>query len=216
MELSPGEIGIWLSEDGESMTLADETGCLSESEGQLMQLWTALEMGCIEPVLPASATRAAEELAERYGRRIRRVAAERSSFMRELACDERWVMLHFDGIYAALAAVALLAEYGLTPREWARSMPSVARCVRSVPLSFQERGKVLHALIDGEVHPDVTEGLCVERNGAWASVLPSGERPECRVVAEAADMETADELCAFYEDRIRSLLRRRAVSGSTL
>lgn len=214
MELSPGEIGIWLSEDGESMTLADETGCLSESEGQLMLLWAALEMGCREPVLPSSATRAAEELAARYNRTVKRVGMERSAFMRALAGqNERLPMLYFDGIYAALTSVALLAEYGLAPREWARSMPTVARCVRSVPLSFQERGSVLHALIDDEAHPDVTEGLCVERDGAWASVLPSGARPECRVVAEAADMETADELCAFYEGKIRTLLRRRATES---
>ena len=37
--------------------------------------------------------------------------------------------------------------------------------------------------------------------------MPAGDRPECRVVAEAADMEAADELCALYEDKIRALMK---------
>ncbi len=50
-------------------------------------------------------------------------------------------------------------------------------------------------------------GLAQENGGAWAAVVPSGDRPECRVVAEAADMEAADELCALYEDKIRALMK---------
>ena len=43
--------------------------------------------------------------------------------------------------------------------------------------------------------------------GGWALVKPSAERAECRIVAEASDSETADELCAFYEARIKELLK---------
>ena len=50
-------------------------------------------------------------------------------------------------------------------------------------------------------------GLALDKEGAWAAVVPAGDRPECRVVAEAADMEAADELCALYEDRIRALMK---------
>ena len=200
MELSPGEIGVWLSEDGESMTLADEKGCLSEGESQLFIVWAALEAG-LEPALPSIWTHAAEELAARYGKSVARVSAERSAFMRALLDrDERLFRLAFDGIYAALNGVALLTRYALTPREWARALPALARSVRTIPMGLQERGRVLRALEDDDI-------LHGGANGAWAAVVPAGDRPECRVVAEAADMEAADELCAFYEDRIRALMK---------
>lgn len=204
MELSSGEIGVWLSEDGESMTLADESGCLSEGESQLMLVWAALESG-LEPAVPAVWTHAAEELAARYGKSVARVSGERTALMRALLDrDERLHRLFFDGIYAAMSCIALLARYDLTPREWTRAMPSMARSMRSIPMSLQERGRILRAFAeDGE------EGgaLPLDKGGAWAAVVPSGDRPECRVVAEAADMEAADELCALYEDKIRALLK---------
>ena len=60
--------------------------------------------------------------------------------------DERLFRLAFDGIYAALNGVALLARYALTPREWAHTMPALARSVRTIPMGLQERGRVLRAL----------------------------------------------------------------------
>ena len=204
MELSPGEIGVWLSEDGESMTLADESGCLSESESQLMLVWAALESG-LEPVLPSIWTHAAEELAARYGKGVVRVSGERTAFMRALLDqDERLYRLFFDGIYAAMVCIALLAKYDLTLREWTHAMPSMSRSMRSIPMSFQDRGRILRVFAEDE---EENGGVSLDKNGAWAAVVPSGDRPECRVVAEAADMEAADELCALYEDKIRALLK---------
>ena len=204
MELSSGEIGVWLSEDGESMTLADESGCLSEGESQLMLVWAALESG-IEPAVPAIWTHAAEELAARYGKSVARVSGERTALMRALLDrDERLHRLFFDGIYAAMTCIALLARYDLTPREWTRTMPSMARSMRSIPMSLQERGRILRAFAE---EGEESGALSLDKGGAWAAVVPSGDRPECRVVAEAADMEAADELCALYEDKIRALLK---------
>ena len=79
--------------------------------------------------------------------------------------------------------------------------------MRSVAVGEKDRSRILHELIAREDEPDMTDGLCVRRDGGWALVKPSAERAECRIVAEAADAETADELCTFYEKRIRELLK---------
>lgn len=83
-------------------------------------------------------------------------------------------------------------------------MPSMARSMRSIPMSLQERGRILRAFAE---EGEESGALSLDKGGAWAAVVPSGDRPECRVVAEAADMEAADELCALYEDKIRALLK---------
>ena len=208
MELAPGETGVWLTRSGEDMCLAGEKGSLSESQMQLMRVWAALELGLNTVIAPMNATRAAEELAGRYGREIVRVSGERAAFMRELLeADRRLFRLWFDGIYAAAACMALLKRYALTPEEWAKDMPGLSRSVRSVAVGEKDRSRILHELIAREDEPDMTDGLCVRRDGGWALVKPSAERAECRIVAEAADAETADELCTFYEKRIRELLK---------
>lgn len=210
MELSPGEIGVWLSADGEKMTLADENGCLSEAEGQLLLAWAALEMSEGTLILPGDTTRAADELAGCSHRAVRRVSEERSALMRSLADeDERLLMLHFDGLYAALTCIALLARHGLTLRSWLRRMPIPRRCQRTVPLPFRERGSVLHELLKNDEAAQ-EDGMTLRRGEGWARITPLDDRPECRVVAEAASMEAADELCAFYEEKIKTLLRAKS------
>jgi len=208
MELAPGETGVWLAEGGEDMCLADENGCLTESLNQLLRVWAALEMRLDPVIVPMGATRAAESLAQRYGCGVVRVSGERAAFMRELIeSDRRAFRLWFDGVYAAAACIALLMKYNLTLSEWAKDMPRFSRSVRSVAVGEKDRSRILRGLIAEETDPDMTDGLCVCQDGSWAQIKPSAERPECRIVAEAADSETADELCAFYEARVRALVR---------
>ena len=207
MELAPGEVGIWLEEDGEGLCLADEYGCLSEREMQLLRVWAALELGIRRVPVPMNATRAAEALADRYGAVIARVSAERPAIMRELIeADRRLFRLWFDGIYASLLCLTCLLRRALTLTEWKKDMPRLARSACSVPLEEKDRSRVLRGLIDQEDEPDMTDGLSVRRGGGWALVKPASDRAECRIVAEAADAETADELCAFYERRVKALL----------
>ncbi|MBR3502645.1 MAG: hypothetical protein IKO07_00185 [Clostridia bacterium] len=207
MDLAPGETGVWLEADGEELYLADERGCLTEDEMRLMRVWTALELGLRRLPVPMNATHAAEALAARYGAEIVRVSAERPALMRELIeADRRLFRLWFDGPYAALLCLTCLRRQSLSPSDWAARMPRLARSARSVPLSEKDRSRVLRGLIDQEDAPDMTDGLSVRRGEGWALVKPASDRPECRIVAEAADMETADELCAFYEKRVKALL----------
>ncbi|MBQ2956395.1 MAG: NTP transferase domain-containing protein [Clostridia bacterium] len=206
MELAPGEIGLWLTAGGEQMRLAGEDGCLSESDGMLLRVWAMLEEGAERIVLPVSATHAAEELAGRYGAEIVRVKGERSHFMQALIEEDRHqLMMQFDGLYAAVQCIGALLRKGHTPDSWMRETPRMNRRTRAVSVSPEEKGRILGALIREEEAPDMTDGLCVSRNGAWAWISPADSANECRIVTEAASAEAAQELCDFYEGRIRKL-----------
>lgn len=203
MELAPSETGVWLTEGGEQMKLAGEDGSLTESEGVLLRVWTMLEQGMKRIVLPMSATHAAEVLAERYGAEIVRVKGERAHLMQALIEeDRRQLMMMFDGLYAAVQCIGMLARQRMTLSEWLKGMPHLSRRTRSVAVEWKDKGRVLGALISEEDEPDMTDGMCVLRDGAWAWVSPSEEKAECRIVAEAYSAETAKELCDFYAERI--------------
>ena len=207
MELSPGETGLWLTEGGEQMKLAGEDGSLTESECLLLRVWTMLEAGSKRIILPVGATRTAELLAAEYGAEIARVKGERAAFMREVTEEDRHqLMMHFDGLYAFVHCLGALVRKRLTLEQWLMGMPKLSRRTRSVPVDRKDRGRVLSALLKEETDADMTDGLCMFKNGAWAWISPSEERAECKVVAEALSAETAMELCDFYADRIQNVL----------
>ena len=211
MELAPGEIGVWLTDGGEQMCLAGEDGSLTESENLLIRVWTMLEQGMKRMILPMSATHTAETLAARYGAEVIRVKGERAHLMHALIEeDRRQLMMQFDGLYAAIQCIGMLEKHGLSVNEWLKVMPKLSRKVRSVSVDWKDKGRVLSVLLAGEDQPDMTEGMSVCRDDGWAWVSPSNERAECRIVTEARDAETADELCDFYADRIISALKEGA------
>ncbi len=211
MELAPGEVGLWLTEGGEQMKLAGEDGSLTESECALLKIWTMLEQGMKRIVLPVSATRAAEALAEQYGAEIVRVKGQRAQLMRSLLEENRrQLMMSFDGLYAFVQCLAMLERKGLTLEKWLMAAPKMNRRVRAVSVDWKDKGRVLGTLLEAEVNADMTDGMSVEKDGAWAWVSPSEEKAECRVVAEAYNAETARELCDFYAERIMKAVKKGA------
>ena len=203
MDLSPGETGVWLTEDGESMRFSGEDGALTDSEDTLLRTWALLETGSRRIILPMSATRAAEALAGRYGAKIVRVRSERAAFMKALTDEDRHqFMMRFDGLYAALTCLGCLARASLSLSRWLRDMPRLSRSVRTVAVGKGEKGRVLSLLMAGESAPDMTDGLSVSLADGWAWISPSEEREECRIVAEAMEEETAGELCDLYAERV--------------
>ena len=206
MELAPGELGVWLDERGETAVFSDENGALSEAEQQLLCAWTALEYGERELLLPVSATRAAEVLAQRYRARAVYVSGENSVWANALADHSPFqFMLWFDGVRSSLCALSLLTENSLTLDEWRKSMPLVHRRSRTVSVPLSDAGRILHAFADRERDAELGGGVRFLRDGGWAWVCPDEQKPLFRIVTESASAEFARELCDFCERELRSL-----------
>ena len=206
MELASGELGVWLDDHGETAVLSDERGALSEAERQLMLVWTALELGERELLLPVSATRAAAELADRCGAHASYIVGETTVWMEELA--ERAPVqfrLWFDGICASLQAVSLLAKKGLSLDAWRRSVPQIHRRSRTVDVPISETGRILHAFAEHEHDAELGGGVRFRRGDGWAWICPDEQRPEFRIVTESANAEFARELCDFCAGELKKL-----------
>lgn len=209
MDLSPDETGVWLDERGETAVLSDERGALTEAERQLMYAWIALEYGERELLLPVSATRAVTVLAERYHARASYTAGETAVWMSDLAQQSGLqFMLWFDGIRSALCALSLLAEHGLTLNDWRAVMPRVHRRSRTVDVPLSETGRALHHFAQREPGAELGGGLRFTRGDSWAWICPDEQKPEFRIVTEAASAEFARELCDFCESELRRLTQQ--------
>lgn len=207
MELAPGEIGVWLSDNGEGFRIADEDGMLDESEQQLLIMLCAIRRGASRLILPMGVTSAARELAQRYGVRLEYVESERAEWMKQLCTGEKeQFLLQFDGIYGALRLMELASENGGSLRGLLHGLPELHRKQRTVSVDWRDKGKVLRTLSESYPQAELGDGIRLNTDKGWVWVRPSGERAECSVISESMNAEFAGELCDDLARRIQAIV----------
>lgn len=204
MELGPGEIGVWLDDEGSHAQFAHEGGMLTAAQNELLMAWTALEAGETQLCAGPRSTRGLNELADRYAALMTRLPGTHAPS--EQALVEKSLLqfrLHTDGLYFAISALSALTCASLTLPCWLSTMPRMHRSERTLPLPDAKRGAVLRTLMEQESAFEAENGLNIDRKNAFAWICPDDEKPECRIITESMSMETANELCDFCENALR-------------
>ncbi len=210
MELAPGEIGLWLSDSGESVGFSGQRGITAEPDSTLLLCWAALEMGIRTLVLPRGATRCAGQLARRYGAQVVWTASGDAAWQQGiLRHAPQTFSLFFDGIQAALAVTARLADKDLSLDQALEQLPHIARRTQVVPVQLKDKGRLLKQLAQAFPGCDLSDGLTLERDRGWAWISPGGDRQQCLVMAESPDAEFARELCDFCYAQVEKALKDR-------
>jgi hypothetical protein len=208
MDPENGEVGLWLDETGEGVRFYGDNGLLTEAENQQVLCWAALSMGARRILMPPGMTRSVVEYAARRGAAVERVPSDRAKWMRALLSeDERLLRLYFDGIYAALRTLHALKKDALSVSGVIRSMPPVFRSDRIVSVELKDRGALLKRLAESVPGASLSDGVSFEDERGWAWISAPGEKKECRVLAEAASAEFAQELCDFCSGSIEKLMK---------
>lgn len=203
MELSPDEIGVWLSDTGESVRFFTSEGEMTEAETQLLIAQTLLEMDEKRLILPDDSTPAIEPLAERYRAHTERVPGSPSRWaehMAFIAPDQ--LPMHFDGITASLNILSMLNRLHMSLSDFRRSVPACVRRRRVIDIPESARAHTLERL-NQMLQPASPGHFHMTDRDAHAWILPSDEDSRCTVLTEAADLEVARELCDFYERIVR-------------
>ena len=188
---------------GFRLTAWDEEERLVSSD-RLLVLLTRIEMeqGRGAAALPSWAPAAAEQVAESFQGRLLRLGRdgeEAESLWRE----QPWL---WDGIYAACRICARLGLTGETLAYLDRSAPRFATVRGEVPLRTG-RGRVMGRVLDTLSAAPQGEGVRMKVGSGWVYVTPMSSRSALRIIAEAADMEAAEELCGAYEKKLKELDR---------
>lgn len=208
MDPEPGEVGLQLDETGEGVRFYGEGGLLTEAENQQMLSWVALEMGAKRLLMPPGMTRSVVEYAARRGAAVERVSSDRARWMRALLQeDERLLRLYFDGVYASLQALHALKKANLSVSGVVRAMPPVFRSDRVFAVELKDRGALLKRLAESVPGASLSDGVTFEDSRGWAWVSATGEKKECRVLAESQNAEFAKELCDFCTENLEKLLK---------
>lgn len=171
-------------------------------------------------VVPVTAPRAVDLLAEKFGARVIRTKTAVQDFYEKLVYQDglagnrpasqiSQALLHFD----ALATLIKIAEYLSVKKT------DLASLVDEIPVFFMEnkkaavpwatKGTVIRSLIEemgSSDNMELLDGVKVYHPEGWALVLPDPEEPVCRVFSEGSTMEIAESLADFYIDKINEIV----------
>lgn len=170
-------------------------------------------------VVPVTAPRAVEALAEKYGARVIRTKTAVQDFYEKLVHQDNlasngseWQisqsLLHFD----ALAEIIKVAEYLCMEKtslaDLIDEVPSYFMKKKETQVPWEAKGTVIRSIIE-EMPKDnleLLDGVKVYHPEGWALVLPDPEEPVCRVFSEGSTMEIAESLADFYIEKINNIV----------
>ncbi len=209
--------GALLDASGDRLVLVDERGRVIQDN-----LLTALIALIIlrarggPVVVPVTAPRAIDALAEKYrGRVIRTKTAVQDFVEKVLEQDEFQFLLNFDALGALTRILEFAAKNGLALGELVDEIPTFFMDQKEVPVPWEAKGRVIRRLIEDPptAQLELLDGVKVFHPQGWALVLPDPDEPVCRVFTEGASMEIARSLSDFYIDKVSQIAGSAEATG---
>jgi len=203
-----GEIGFAFQPDAQSLRMLDEHGIPDESQQQLLLYTVSLLTGsrALYPVV--GAPQALEALAQKYRAKI--YWQKNGSALTKTADTQQWedYLLQFDllhdAFFAMLMTLQVMTARQLSLRQLLGEAPAVHRTHLDVACNRREKSRVLRAVAEEAHSPDLTDGVRIQHEGGWATILSGAQGDSLRVFGEAASVEFAEELCNSYAQKIRA------------
>ncbi|AEG15247.1 Mannose-1-phosphate guanylyltransferase., Phosphomannomutase [Desulfofundulus kuznetsovii DSM 6115] len=209
--------GALLDANGDRLVLVDERGRVIQDN-----LLTALIALIIlrarggPVVVPVTAPRAIDTLAEKYrGQVVRTKTAVHDFVEKVLGQDEFQFLLNFDALGALTRILEFTAKNGITLGELVDEIPTFFMDQKEVPVPWEVKGRVIRRLIEDPptAQLEMLDGVKVFHPQGWALVLPDPDEPVCRVFTEGASMEIARSLSDFYIDKISQIAKSAEATG---
>jgi phosphomannomutase len=205
------DLGFALDPDADRLALIDETGrYIGEELTLALAVMQRLRQEQGPIVINMSTSRLVEDIAKPYGVLVYRAAVGEANVVEKMRAvgaliggegnggviDPRvgWVRDPFIGMGLILN---LLAESGKKLSEIVADLPAYHILKTKFPLD-RARLPALFAAVEKrwpEAKPDHTDGLRLDWPDRWIHVRPSNTEPIVRVIAEAPEAETAEDLC---------------------
>ncbi|MBQ3048504.1 MAG: NTP transferase domain-containing protein [Oscillospiraceae bacterium] len=203
------DIVIKLGRDGVAFCSA-EGDTLSEHRVFGLCCMAELEKGNV--AVGCGAPKILDGIAAKHGTKLLRYmscpADDSDSEARQTASNQLWSR---DVVLQALKAVNFMAENRFTVKKLSDFLPDFAVSSRTVPISKNP------AEIVGQIdslsssrhtahHSEkIGEGILLRTKGGYATIRPLKKGDGIKIVAEAENAETAEEICGFYEKLIEKL-----------
>ncbi|MCS5696295.1 sugar phosphate nucleotidyltransferase [Desulfofundulus thermocisternus] len=201
--------GAFLDANGDRLVLVDERGRVIQDNllTALLALITLKARGG-PVVVPVTAPRAIDALAEKYRGQVIRTKTAICDFVEKvLGQGEFQFLLNFDALGALTRILEFTAKKRKTLGELVDEVPVFFMDQKEVPVPWEAKGRVIRRLIEDPpaAQMELLDGVKVFHPQGWALVLPDPDEPVCRIFTEGATMEIARSLSDFYIDKISKI-----------
>lgn len=213
------DLGVLLDTGAEKVFLVDEKGDILP--GDLALALIALLVMRTQPagriVVPVTASRTLDRLAEEHGFQITRSRGTPRALTEAALADDVVLVGEelggvifprfqpaFDGMAAVVHILEMMARLDVRLHQLTRAVPESHIVRLEVPCPNERKGTVMRRLMEATKGEDVDliEGVRVRRAEEWVAATPDADRACFHVVAEAGDKERARALAEEFRDKI--------------
>jgi len=122
--------------------------------------------------------------------------------------DKKLYRMFNDFPYMCILLAEKLLRSGETLEEYLSALPNFYSNQREITCDWRDIGRILRRLCADAPDGILTKGVQVmsEKGRSW--VCPDDHFPAIRIKTEGATEEFARELCDFYSERIKEMLRK--------
>lgn len=211
---SGADAGVILDPNADRLILIDEKGRVIQDN--LLTVLISLiilkgQSGSV--VVPVTAPRVIESLAEQYRGKVVRTKTALQDFLDKVLAQEAapeaisHFFLHFDALSALANILNYMAGHKVTLSALVDEIPLFFMDSRDVPVPWEAKGKVIRRLVQDPPASDfeMLDGIKIFHPDGWALVLPDPDEPVCRVFSEGSTMEIAQELTDLYIKKINEI-----------
>ncbi len=205
LECKEGDMVLHVNRHGTKLSVSTPETGLVEFD-RLLAVCTLYELQSGHDVaLPYDAPRLLNTIAQGYERKVLRYlispADNSDARARTVSASQLWVR---DGLFMAVKLLAIMKERGLSLSQLLSELPdfSVARQVVEVDILPSRLADFFSS--QGEEVTNAEEGITLSRGDGSLLITPSHSGRKLRLVAEAANMEAAQELCSQIENELRA------------
>ncbi|MGQ9825018.1 MAG: sugar phosphate nucleotidyltransferase [Desulfotomaculales bacterium] len=216
------DAGVAIDPNADQLILIDEKGrIIQDSLLTVLVALIVLKVDHGPVIVPVTAPRAVENLAERYRSRVVRTKTAIPDILETVLGQAKkegstgsdvpeQFLLNFDALGALASILSFTVQNRLKLGDLVDEVPSFYMSQREVPVSWDSKGMVIRSLIEnppaGEL--ELLDGVKVFHPNGWALILPDPEEPVCRVFSEGASMEIAESLADLYLQKISEIINK--------
>ena len=208
------DMGVYLGDDGERLTVVDETGSILSGPDLLavFSLLVARAKPGAQVAVPVTAPSTIERILAAHGGGVIRTKTDVRALMSTAAEGKDEIALAgdtsggfifpefhpaFDGLFSFAKLLELLAVQGTTLSEVRQLLPSYFMASETVGCPWEVKGRIMRVLTaESEgTRTELVDGIkTYSDDGSWVLVLPDASEPNFRIYAEAPSQDAANEM----------------------
>ncbi|MCF8009952.1 MAG: NTP transferase domain-containing protein [Clostridiales bacterium] len=206
-------MGVIIDNNADSLILIDEQGeIIQEDLLTALIALIALKRHKEPVVVPVTASKTIESLAQKYSSKVIRTKTALEDFSEQLFNANAFsqFLMNFDALAAFFEILDFVASEDILLSQIRQEIPIFFMDRKEVHVPWETKGRVIRKLIEEKPSEDLEmlDGVKAFHPEGWTLVLPDPEEPVCRIFSEGVNMEVAESLAEFYSNKINDIISK--------